>query len=39
MTKTFFDRPTTRFDFTTGTLPTVIGGLLVWSGSLLLMML
>jgi len=38
MTRTYFDRPTTRFHFTTATLPTVIGGLLVWSGSMLLMM-
>lgn len=37
MTRTYFERPTMRFNFTMATLPTVLGGLLVWSSCLLLM--
>ena len=36
MTNTYFDTPTFRLNFA-ATLPTVIGGLLVWSGCLMLM--
>lgn len=37
MTRTYFERTTTSFNFSAATLPTVLGGLLVWSSCLLLM--